>query len=310
MTGRSCWCLELFRKGQLTARNIDVVECSRLAPAVASREAASTGGLRCHASVPLYAGDRPLGVMNLAMRGWRRLTRAGARSADDDRRSGRRRDRAGAAGRAIDRARARRRALAHRPRRPRHARAGVHRRRPAHRSRPVAPRAAQSGAAGAAPGARRGAPGPRRGAAVDRAACGARRSRTARSPKALGGAVAPVHRRHRRARPRGHRRCRPAAGGHRIRAVPDRRRGADQRPQARAARARRRSGSPSVRRRLRLTVADAGARFQRAAARAPRVRPVGHRRSRARRRRPRRDPKRARTRHDDHGHRADDRQSS
>ena len=34
-----------------------------------------TRGLRCHASVPLYAGDRPLGVMNLAMRGWRRLTR-------------------------------------------------------------------------------------------------------------------------------------------------------------------------------------------------------------------------------------------
>jgi two-component system NarL family sensor kinase len=75
MTGRSCWCLELFRKGQLTARNIDVVECSRLAPAVASNEAESTSGLRCHASVPLYAGDRPLGVMNLAMRGWRRLTR-------------------------------------------------------------------------------------------------------------------------------------------------------------------------------------------------------------------------------------------
>ena len=75
MTGRSCWCLELFRKGQLTARNIDVVECSRLAPAVAARAADSTGGLRCHASVPLYAGDRPLGVMNLAMRGWRRLTR-------------------------------------------------------------------------------------------------------------------------------------------------------------------------------------------------------------------------------------------
>ncbi|HEY6361315.1 MAG TPA: GAF domain-containing sensor histidine kinase [Vicinamibacterales bacterium] len=75
MTGRSCWCLELFRSGQLTARNIDVVECSRLAPAVRSRRAAETHGLRCHASVPLYAGDRPLGVMNLAMRGWRRLTR-------------------------------------------------------------------------------------------------------------------------------------------------------------------------------------------------------------------------------------------
>jgi two-component system, NarL family, sensor kinase len=59
----------------LTARNIDVVECSRLAPAVRLRQAALTRGLRCHASVPLYAGDRPLGVMNLAMRGWRRLTR-------------------------------------------------------------------------------------------------------------------------------------------------------------------------------------------------------------------------------------------
>jgi len=75
MTGRSCWCLELFRRGRLTARNIDVVECSRLAPALKSPEAAETQGLRCHASVPLYAGDRPLGVMNLAMRGWRRLTR-------------------------------------------------------------------------------------------------------------------------------------------------------------------------------------------------------------------------------------------
>jgi len=75
MTGRSCWCLDLFERRRLTARNIDVVECSRLAPAVQSREAASTHGLRCHASVPLYAGDRPLGVMNLAMRGWRRLTR-------------------------------------------------------------------------------------------------------------------------------------------------------------------------------------------------------------------------------------------
>jgi two-component system, NarL family, sensor kinase len=75
MTGRSCWCLELFCNGDLTARNIDVVECSRLAAAVRSPDAAATHGLRCHASVPLYAGDRPLGVMNLAMHGWRRLTR-------------------------------------------------------------------------------------------------------------------------------------------------------------------------------------------------------------------------------------------
>jgi len=75
MAGRSCWCLELFRKGKLTARNIDVVECSRLAPAIRSRPNRETHGLRCHASVPLYAGGRPLGVMNLAMRDWRKLTR-------------------------------------------------------------------------------------------------------------------------------------------------------------------------------------------------------------------------------------------
>lgn len=74
MTGKSCWCLELFRGGQLTPRNIDVVECTRLAPAVRAGEEASTRGLRCHASVPLYSGDRPLGVMNLAMADWRRLT--------------------------------------------------------------------------------------------------------------------------------------------------------------------------------------------------------------------------------------------
>jgi two-component system NarL family sensor kinase len=73
MTGRSCWCLDLFRRGQLDARNIDVLECSRLAPAVHSQ--AATGGLRCHASVPVYAAGEPIGVMNLAMRGWRRLSR-------------------------------------------------------------------------------------------------------------------------------------------------------------------------------------------------------------------------------------------
>lgn len=73
MTGRSCWCLDLFRKGELTARNIDVMECSRLAPAVRAGRTDQTRGLRCHASVPIYAGDRPVGILNLAMRDWRRL---------------------------------------------------------------------------------------------------------------------------------------------------------------------------------------------------------------------------------------------
>lgn len=73
MTGRSCWCLDLFRKGELTARNIDVMECSRLAPAARAGRTDETRGLRCHASVPVYAGDRPVGILNLAMRDWKRL---------------------------------------------------------------------------------------------------------------------------------------------------------------------------------------------------------------------------------------------
>lgn len=73
MTGRSCWCLDLFRKGRLTARNIDVMECSRLAPAVRAGRTDETRGLRCHASVPIYAGGRPIGILNLAMADWRRL---------------------------------------------------------------------------------------------------------------------------------------------------------------------------------------------------------------------------------------------
>ena len=167
MTGRSCWCLELFRSGQLTARNIDVVECSRLAPAVASPEAASTQGLRCHASVPLYAGDRPLGVMNLAMRGWRRLTRQEldllTTIADQ-------------VGVAIERARLGEQSVEH-------ARADERSRiardvhdtlaqeftavGAAHRGRPVAARAARPARAAAEAGARRRPPGSRRGPALD-----------------------------------------------------------------------------------------------------------------------------------------------
>ena len=98
----------------------------------------------------------------------------------------------------------------------------------------------------------------------------------------------------------GHFRCRPASGRRRIRAVPHRQRGADQRAEARAARARRRSGSTWSRRRVRLTVADAGAGFR---VRGARVRGFGlsgiEDRARARRR-PRRDPERARSRHDGH----------
>jgi len=73
MTGRSCWCIDAFRSGQLTAGNIDVIECSRLRAALGERTA--TRGLRYHASIPLSFGGRPLGIMNVATAAWRKLTR-------------------------------------------------------------------------------------------------------------------------------------------------------------------------------------------------------------------------------------------
>jgi two-component system NarL family sensor kinase len=75
MAGQSCWCLKAFRAGELTAGNIDVMECSRLRAAVQPADRARTRGLRYHASIPLYFGDRPLGVMNVAAPAWRKLTR-------------------------------------------------------------------------------------------------------------------------------------------------------------------------------------------------------------------------------------------
>jgi two-component system NarL family sensor kinase len=71
--GRSCWCLETFAAGALTAKNVDVIECSRLRPALQSRHAEQAAGLRAHASIPLYFDGRPLGIMNVTGADWRRL---------------------------------------------------------------------------------------------------------------------------------------------------------------------------------------------------------------------------------------------
>src|SRR5438034_7191371 len=64
MTGSSCWCIRLFQQGKLTPTNVNLIECSRLEPAVSSNDADATGGLRYHASIPLYFQERPLGIMN------------------------------------------------------------------------------------------------------------------------------------------------------------------------------------------------------------------------------------------------------
>ena len=68
MTGTPCWCLQSFRKGQLTASNVRVLECSRLRAAVSSDAANATAGLRYHASIPLYFQDHPLGAAARIMR--------------------------------------------------------------------------------------------------------------------------------------------------------------------------------------------------------------------------------------------------
>ncbi len=73
MTGKSCWCIEAYRSGELTAENIDVIECSRLRAALGADQPA-TRGLRYHASIPLNFGNRQLGIMNVATPSWRRLT--------------------------------------------------------------------------------------------------------------------------------------------------------------------------------------------------------------------------------------------
>src|ERR1700680_5089343 len=72
MTGY-CLCLDTFLEGDLEgAANIDVLRCSRLKNAERDKDPSSLG-LRCHASVPISAGETPIGVLNVASEDWREL---------------------------------------------------------------------------------------------------------------------------------------------------------------------------------------------------------------------------------------------
>jgi two-component system, NarL family, sensor kinase len=71
---RRCWCIDDFRSGELTATNIDVMECSRLQPAFRGKSAAMAAGLRYHASIPLSFQHTPLGIMNVTGPAWRKLS--------------------------------------------------------------------------------------------------------------------------------------------------------------------------------------------------------------------------------------------
>lgn len=65
----SCYCLDTYREGDLAgAANVNVVTCSRLKNLVDG-----TDGLRYHASIPLYAHGKQLGVLNVASADWREL---------------------------------------------------------------------------------------------------------------------------------------------------------------------------------------------------------------------------------------------
>jgi two-component system NarL family sensor kinase len=75
MAGSWCLCIEEFRSGSLTPRNVDVMECTRLRPAVRARQTDLTHGLAHHASVPLSFQDKQLGIMNITAPAMRRLTR-------------------------------------------------------------------------------------------------------------------------------------------------------------------------------------------------------------------------------------------
>src|SRR5512135_1324298 len=65
----SCYCLDTYRAGDLAgAANVNVITCSRLKNLLDG-----TGGLRYHASIPLYAQGKQLGVLNVASADWREL---------------------------------------------------------------------------------------------------------------------------------------------------------------------------------------------------------------------------------------------
>ncbi len=66
----TCYCLDTFRAGDLNgAANVNVISCSRL-----KRLVEGSDGLRYHASIPLYAHGKKLGVFNVASAGWNRLS--------------------------------------------------------------------------------------------------------------------------------------------------------------------------------------------------------------------------------------------
>ncbi len=71
----SCYCLDSYLAGQMdNAANINVITCERLAGLMHGTE-----GLRYHASIPLNAHGKAVGMLNVASRDWRELSSADLR---------------------------------------------------------------------------------------------------------------------------------------------------------------------------------------------------------------------------------------
>lgn len=65
-----CYCVDTYMKGDLKgAANVNVVACSRLKNLVEG-----TDGLQYHASIPLYAHGKKVGILNVASTTWRELS--------------------------------------------------------------------------------------------------------------------------------------------------------------------------------------------------------------------------------------------
>ncbi len=68
--GGTCYCLDTFRDGDMEgAANINAITCTRLKDLKTGTE-----GLREHASIPLYAHGKKMGILNVASTDWSELS--------------------------------------------------------------------------------------------------------------------------------------------------------------------------------------------------------------------------------------------
>lgn len=68
--GGTCYCIDSYLDGDMEgAANINAILCTRL-----EHLKEGTEGLRYHASIPLYAQDKQLGILNVASPDWREIS--------------------------------------------------------------------------------------------------------------------------------------------------------------------------------------------------------------------------------------------